>query len=97
MGKGNVGEVYLPFVPDATVARDSFKDQPPLNLPHRRAGDGTGFEVEHDVEKDGKRREKDGKRREKDGKGREKDEKRGKTSDYLSIQYRYRARFRQIG
>ncbi len=89
MGKGNVGEVYLPFVPDATVARDSFKDQPPLNLPHRRAEDGTGFEVEHDVEKDGKRREKD-------GKGREKDEKRGKNGDYLSIQYRYREGFRQI-
>ena len=34
------------------------------------AEDRTGFEVEREVEKDGKRREKDEKRREKDGKGR---------------------------
>ena len=59
--------------------------------------DGTGFEVERAVEKDGKRREKDEKGREKDEKGWEKDEKRGKYSDYLSIQYRYRRGFRQIG
>ena len=52
--------------------------------------DRTGFDVARDVEKDGKRREKD-------EKGREKDEKRGKYSDYLLIQYRYRGGFRQIG
>ena len=59
--------------------------------------DRTGFDVARDVEKDGKRREKDEKGREKDEKGREKDEKRGKYSDHLLIQYRYRGGFRQIG
>ncbi len=42
---------------------------PPTACP-RHPEDGTGFEVERDVEKDGKRREKDEKGREKDEKWR---------------------------
>ncbi len=59
--------------------------------------DGTSFEVESDMEKDGKRWEKAEKGRQKGEKGREKDDKRAKYCVYLSIQYRYRSGFRQIG
>ena len=52
--------------------------------------DGTSFEVECDMEKDGNRWEKA-------AKGREKDDKRAKYCVYLSILYRYRRGFRQIG
>ena len=66
---------------------------PPTACP-RHPEDGKGFEVERDVEKDGKRREKDGKRMKKDGKRMKKDGKRMKkdgkrmkNGDDLSIQY----------
>ncbi len=66
---------------------DSFSTPPPSPLPEASAEDRKGFEVERDVEKDGKRREKDEKGREKDEKRMKKDGKRVKYDDYLLIQY----------
>ena len=57
------------------------------------AEDRTGFEVERDMEKDGKRMRKDGKRMgkgwERTGKGWEKDGKRMRKGANIAITYRY--------
>ena len=79
---------------DSDLLWMSFFQPHPRPLPEASAEDRTGFEVERDVEKDGKRT---GKGWEKDGKRMKKDGNRVKNGDYLSIQYGYRAGFRQIG